>query len=185
MLASERFDTYVSREHLRGTMKPGLLLPIALLGIPILEIAVFIQVGSLIGVFPTLAMIFVTAVIGTSLLRYQGFSLLTRIRAEMDAGRIPGAELGHGAMILVAGVLLLTPGFVTDTIGFLLFVPAIRSALWRFIARHVVVIDMARGGAARGASGRNPNDPVVDLDEEEWSRKSGNPDTPWNDKRLN
>ncbi|PTW63102.1 UPF0716 protein FxsA [Breoghania corrubedonensis] len=162
-------------------MRPGLLLPIALLGIPILEITVFIQVGSLIGVFPTLAMIFVTAVIGTALLRYQGFSLLTRIRAEMDAGRIPGAELGHGAMILVAGVLLLTPGFVTDTIGFLLFVPAVRSALWRFIARHVVVIDMARGGAQTAS----PRDPVVDLDEEEWSRKPGNPETPWNNKRLN
>ena len=162
-------------------MRPGLLLPLALLGIPILEIAVFIQVGDLIGVFPTLAMIFVTAVIGTGLLRYQGFSLLARIRAETEAGRIPGAELGHGAMILVAGVLLLTPGFVTDTIGFLLFVPAVRSALWRFIARHVVVIDVAGTGQKKG----DPRDPVVDLDEEEWSRKPGNPETPWNNNRLN
>lgn len=162
-------------------MRPGLLIPIALLGIPILEIAVFIQIGGLIGVFPTLAMIFVTAVIGTALLRHQGFSLLTRIRAEMDAGRIPGSELGHGAMILVAGVLLLTPGFVTDAIGFLLFVPAVRSAIWRFIARHVVVIDMAR----QGARPSNPNEPVVDLDEDEWRRKPGNPDTPWNGRHLN
>ncbi|MDJ0933598.1 FxsA family protein [Breoghania sp.] len=166
-------------------MRPGLLLPIALLGIPILEIAVFIQVGSLIGLFPTLAMIFVTAVIGTSLLRYQGFSLLARIRAETEARRIPGAELGHGAMILVAGVLLLTPGFVTDTIGFLLFVPAIRSALWRFIARHVVVMEMGRGGP-HGPGRRGPGDPVVDLDEEEWSRKSGDSETLLNNnRRLN
>lgn len=163
-------------------MRPGLLIPLALLGIPILEIAVFIQMGGLIGVFPTLAMIFVTAVIGTVLLRQQGFALLGRIRAEMDAGRVPGRELGHGAMILVAGVLLLTPGFVTDTLGFLLFVPAVRSAIWRFLVRHVgvTVVDMSRRPHRPGG----PEEPVVDLDEDEWSRK-GNPDTPWSGRRLN
>ncbi|WP_321500344.1 FxsA family protein [Breoghania sp.] len=166
-------------------MRPGLLIPLALLGIPILEIAVFIQVGDLIGVFPTLAMIFVTAVIGTALLRHQGFSLLARIRSETEAGRIPGAELGHGAMILVAGVLLLTPGFVTDAIGFLLFVPAFRSAIWRGVARHVVVMEMGSAGRHPGHRPGHPQDPVVDLDEEEWSRKPGNPDTPWNGKHLN
>lgn len=159
-------------------MNPGVIILLALLGIPILEISVFILVGEQIGVFATLAMIFVTAVIGTGLLRHQGFSLLARIRAETDAGRIPGKELGHGAMILVAGVLLLTPGFVTDAIGFLLFVPTVRHAIWHFVATrmNVHVVNMA-SGSAQGT--RYRSETVVDLDEDEWSQK-GNPDTPWN-----
>ncbi|AXS38926.1 FxsA family protein [Breoghania sp. L-A4] len=165
-------------------MNPGLILLLSLLGIPILEIAVFILVGGQIGVFATLAMIFVTAVIGTALLRHQGFSLLARVRAETDAGRVPGEELGHGAMILVAGVLLLTPGFVTDALGFLLFVPPVRHAIWRFIVTRLDVstISMSAGGF-RARSGPQGQDHVVDLDEDEWSRKN-NPDTPWRQDRL-
>lgn len=159
-------------------MNPGLLVLLALIGIPILEIAVFIMIGEQIGVFATLAMIFVTAVIGTALLRQQGFALLARIRAETDAGRIPGAELGHGAMILVAGVLLLTPGFVTDAIGFLLFVPAVRQAIWRFIATRMKVHVVNMSASSATGSAQHRQDGVVDLDEDEWSRK-GDPDTPW------
>lgn len=161
-------------------MTPGVLILLAFIGIPILEIAAFVVIGGEIGVLATLAMVFVTAMIGTALLRHQGFALLAKIRSETDAGRIPGAELGHGAMILVAGVLLLTPGFVTDAIGFLLFVPAVRSAIWHFARTRLSVqaVHMAaggRGGFRRGGAG----DPVVDLDEGEWSRKS-DPSTPWN-----
>lgn len=159
-------------------MNPALLILLALLGIPILEIAVFILIGGEIGVVATLAMIFVTAVMGTALLRYQGFSLLSRIRAETDAGRIPGEELGHGAMILLAGILLLTPGFVTDAMGFLLFVPAVRKAIWLFAVSRMDIHVVETGG-------RRPHRPdnVVDLDEDEWSRKP-DPETPWGQGRL-
>ncbi|WP_235679121.1 FxsA family protein [Aquibium microcysteis] len=139
--------------------------------VPLLEIAAFVLVGSRIGVLATLGMVLFTAVVGSVLLRVQGFGLLRRIQAETDAGRVPGRELVHGAMILLAGFLLLLPGFVTDAIGFLLFIPAFREWMWRSIARRVLVkVDMT-GFRAGGADMRHRRDPrTIDLDAEEFSR---------------
>lgn len=158
-----------------------------LLIVPILEIAVFIMIGSQIGVFPTLAMILITAVLGTILLRQQGFGILQRLQAENRAGNNPGRDLVHGAMIMIAGVLLLTPGFVTDAIGFLLFVPPVRDALWNFLkARINMMSTVQTGGQSKGfhySYQRRTSDksPFVDLNEDEYSSDK-NPDTPWADK---
>lgn len=133
---------------------PFALVPFLLLAIPIAEIAVFIAVGGAIGIGWTLLLILVTAVLGTVLLRVQGFELLSRIRAETAAGRLPGRELMHGVMLLVAGVLLLTPGFVTDTIGFSLFVPFVRDAIGRVFARRFTVSVAGRPVAGAGARDR-------------------------------
>ncbi len=159
---------------------PFALIPFALLAIPVLEIAVFIAVGREIGVLATLACIFLTAVIGSILLRVQGFSVLSRIRSETDQGRVPGRELGDGVMILAAGILLLTPGFVTDAIGFALFVPAFRTLLWRALAARVVVTVVGGGPSSSGRSGGGPSggrgrpgrDDVVDLDPDEFHEAS-------------
>ncbi|PWW00543.1 UPF0716 protein FxsA [Hoeflea marina] len=160
-------------------------IPLLLLAVPLAEIAVFVFVGGLIGVFATLALVLVTAVIGTALLRWQGFGIMARISAETKAGRVPGRDLAHGAMILVAGVLLLTPGFVTDSLGFLLFVPAIRDMAWRLIRSRITVVaagaaggSFASGFPPRPDGGPRPTDgsPVVDLDSEDYRR---DPDSPW------
>ena len=100
----------------------------------------------------------------------------TRIREEVDAGRVPQRELVHGVMILLAGFLLLLPGFVTDAVGFLLFVPAFRDAAWRFLSSRIAARVDIRGvdlGRARQRDTR-----TIDLDEEEYSR-SPDPDSPW------
>lgn len=159
------------------------IIPFALLVVPVLEIAAFIAIGGQIGIIATLLLIVVTAVIGSFLLRVQGFATLARIRTHMDAGTLPGRELGDGAMILAAGMLLLTPGFVTDTIGFLLFVPALRTRIWNFLSARVVVATHGTNGpfsrpnpGSRNDAGRDPN--VVDLDPDDFSEK-GNPDSPW------
>ena len=157
---------------------PFSIIPFLLLVVPILEIAVFIVIGQQIGVLMTLALILVTAVIGTILLRSQGFSILTRIRQETDAGRLPGRELGDGAMILIAGVLLLTPGFVTDTIGFLLFVPQIRDRIWQFLRTRIDVVVASAGPQTNGRPPRDKSESVVELDPEEFSERP-NPDSPW------
>lgn len=155
-----------------------------LLIVPILEIAVFIVIGSQIGVFSTLAMILVTAILGTILLRQQGLGILERLQAENRAGNDPGRDLVHGAMIMVAGVLLLTPGFVTDTIGFLLFVPRLRDTLWHFLKSRIQIVSTHQSGANDAQSGQRSeyrkanNGPVVDLNEDEFSAEP-NPDTPW------
>jgi UPF0716 protein FxsA len=153
------------------------LIPLLLLVIPVLEIVVFIAVGGQIGIAATLGMILLTAIGGSILLRIQGFATLSRIRAHMDAGTLPGRELGNGAMILVAGVLLLTPGFVTDSLGFLLFVPAVRSFIWSSVASHIVV--QTTGFGNRGPHSHPSGDPgVVDLDPEDLAERP-DPSSPW------
>ena len=158
------------------------LIPFLLLFIPILEITVFIMVGGQIGVISTLGMILVTAILGSILLRVQGFTTLTRIQEQSKNGVIPGKELVSGVMIVIAGVLLLTPGFVTDSIGFLLFFPPFRHFLWTTIASKVVVQSKNAFGQGENPFGNQyqPNsENVVDLDPSEFSEKP-NPDSPWN-----
>lgn len=167
------------------------LIPLLLLVVPLAEIAAFVVVGGQIGVWATLGMVLLTAIIGTFLLRWQGVGLFNRINAEMRANRIPGRDLVHGVMILVAGVLLLTPGFVTDTLGFLLFVPAIRDLVWRTVKDRIVVQTMSAGFAAGpsgpgGVDGRarggGRGDGVVDLGEDEFERHA-DPSSPWSPDR--
>lgn len=153
------------------------IIPFLLLFIPILEIAVFILIGGQIGVITTLALILFTAILGSILLRVQGFAALNTIQTKAHAGEVPGKELVNGVMIMIAGVLLLTPGFVTDGLGFLLFFPPFRQFLWSSIASNVV-IRTANGPGGMGRRGTQPED-VVDLDPSEYSEKA-NPDSPWN-----
>ena len=97
--------------------------------IPILEIATFIQVGSVVGLPLTLLGILVTAVIGAVLVRKQGFKALNDARENLEQQKSPVVQVIHGAFILVAGLLLLTPGFLTDTIGFLFLIPPLRLSI--------------------------------------------------------
>lgn len=106
--------------------------------IPIIEIGLFIQVGGLIGLWPTLAIVVLTAIIGTTMLRKQGISTMARLQSSMQSGENPVDPMVHGALILVSGVLLLTPGFFTDGIGFLLLFPPIRAALIKWGASKML-----------------------------------------------
>ena len=90
---------------------------------------VLLKVGSFIGAFYTVALVLMTAVIGVSLLKRQGLSAFVRANQKMQTGQMPVAEMGEGLMLAVAGALLLTPGFVTDGIGFLLLTPGVRQYL--------------------------------------------------------
>lgn len=145
---------------------PFSIVPFFLLAIPLLEIAVFVVVGSQIGVLPTLGLVLLTAVAGTILLRIQGFGLLARVRHTLDAGRMPGRDLVHGVMIMIAGVLLLTPGFVTDALGFLLFVPAIRDIGWRFLRDRITVV---AAGAAGGRPNQKKDNKTIDLEMDDYT----------------
>ena len=124
--------------------------------VPLIEIALFIQVGGWLTLWPTLAIVVATAVVGTWLVRQQGARVMRDMQRAMEQFDDPLAPLAHGAMILFAGALLLTPGFLTDAVGFALLVPALRKVLLRWIARnqlHVRAFGAASGGRP-GASGR-------------------------------
>lgn len=101
---------------------------LAFLMVPLIEIALFIQVGGLIGLWPTLLIVVLTAIAGTFLVRTQGVQAIQSLRRSLSELDDPTVHLAHGAMILVSGALLLTPGFFTDAVGFLLLVPGFR--LW-------------------------------------------------------
>ncbi|WP_274423470.1 FxsA family protein [Chelativorans sp. YIM 93263] len=157
---------------------PFSIVPFLLLAIPLMEIAVFVLVGEQIGVLPTLALVLATAVAGSILLRIQGFGILSRVRRMLGQGQMPGRELVHGVMILLAGVLLLTPGFVTDTLGFLLFIPPLRDAAWRFLRNRVVII----GGASTPPGRKGRQERIIDLDSDDYTHTEDD-DSPWRDHR--
>jgi UPF0716 protein FxsA len=105
--------------------------------IPVVEIAILIKVGSYIGATNTIAIVIATAVIGALLVKMEGISVLFQIRSKFSQGVLPGAELIEGAMVLVAGALLVTPGFTTDLVGFLLVFPWTRKYIRRLIVRFI------------------------------------------------
>lgn len=114
-----------------------MLILLAMIVVPIIEIAVFIEAGDLIGLWPTIGLVILTAMVGSTLLRLQGLSTLARVRESMDAGRLPVTELFDGLCLLVAGAFLLTPGFVTDGVGLLLFLPPFRVILREMMAKRL------------------------------------------------
>ena len=101
--------------------------------IPVVEIYLLIKVGSLIGALPTVALLLAISAAGAWLVRHQGFGIMRRIQEELARGRLPAAELLDGAMVLVGGVLLLTPGFFTDFLGLFFLIPASRAVIKQFV----------------------------------------------------
>lgn len=143
-------------------MPPALLL-ICLLALPLLEIAAFVVVGSEIGALATVALTLATSLAGAVLLRVQGSGALRRIRDSLHEGRPPAGALVHAAMIFIAGVLLIAPGFVTDTLGLLLFIPFVRTFAWSLAGARVVV------AGTPGAP--NPYGRTIDLESRDYSRE--------------
>lgn len=110
---------------------------LVLLGVPLIEIALFVQIGGYIGVWATLACVVLTAAAGALLLRAQAAAVISGIRQAAAEGRNPADQLLHGLLLFAAALLLLTPGFFTDAIGFALLVPSVRSWTIREFGRHV------------------------------------------------
>lgn len=102
------------------------------IAVPLAELALLIKVGEIIGVLPTVALVIFTAVLGVTLLRIQGLTVLANARASLDAGRPPVDSVVDGVLLLVAGAFLLTPGLITDSLGFLLLIPDLRRAIANF-----------------------------------------------------
>lgn len=144
------------------------LVPLFILLLPLAEIACFIVVGRRIGLFPTLSLVVLSAVAGIILMRIQGFGVLNRLRQSGQEGRAPGKELLDTAMILIAGILLLIPGFLTDILGLALFLPPVRSFLWNRLMRNVVVVDI--GGARPDNRPRTDPQRTIDLDDGDFRR---------------
>jgi len=148
----------------------GLLILIGLIAMPIVEIAVFIEVGDRIGLFNTIAIVVLTAIAGTALLRWQGLSVLSRAQESLRENRFPVEEIFDGLCLVFAGALLLTPGFVTDTIGFLLFLPPVRL----FIKGVIIPLVAKRTHVHMSAGFRTApeDDSIIDADFQDITDKA-------------
>lgn len=113
--------------------------------VPLIEIALFIQVGGVIGLWWTLLIVVLTAVAGTLLVRSQGRHVIGQVRDSFDQLADPTEPLAHGAMVLFSGALLLTPGFFTDAVGFALLIPPVRHAVFRYVRSRVRVQGVTYG----------------------------------------
>jgi UPF0716 protein FxsA len=114
-----------------------LLLLVLFIAVPIAELYVIIKVGEAIGVLPTIALLIADSLIGTALLRWQGRTAWTRFRGALDQNRLPHKEVFDGAMVILGGTLLLTPGFITDVFGLFFLLPPTRAVVWQLVKRSV------------------------------------------------
>jgi UPF0716 protein FxsA len=133
----------------RYDQRVGILLALLFIVVPLLELWLIIEVGQRIGALETVGALLVVSIVGAWLVKHQGLGVIGRIRRRTAAGQVPGVELVDGAMILVGGALLLTPGFLTDGVGLALLVPPVRATARR-VARRV----LARRVAVVGPAGR-------------------------------
>src|SRR6056297_2841729 len=150
----------------------------AFIAVPMIEIALFIQVGGFIGIWWTLLIVLLTAITGSYLVRNQGLREIGNLQKSFSELDDPTEPLAHGAMILFAGALLLTPGFFTDVVGLSLLVPAVRRAafLW---AKSRVKVQSFTMGQKGPAPGQPPSgDRVIDGDFEDVTPQKHSRDTP-------
>jgi len=140
-------------------------------GVPVLEIALFLQVGGWVGMWPTLGIVILTAAVGTVLVRSQGLAQLAKLQNSFQEMRDPTETLAHGAMVLASGLLLLTPGFFTDAVGFALLVPGIRTVILRYVRSKIRVQSFQYGAQ----SAPRAEDDIIDLtvDAEPRDKQSG------------
>lgn len=120
--------------------------------IPFIEIMVFMQVGDAIGIGTTLLLALLTAILGGFIIKYQGVFTIHAVRESIAQGKTPVAEIFDGFCLVAAGATLITPGFVTDTVGFLLLIPPVRTALRKALSSKMNV-------ASSKQFHQNPNDP--------------------------
>lgn len=107
--------------------------------IPLIEIYLLIKVGGIIGAFPTVAMVVFTAILGALLLRHQGLYTYAKVQQSLARGELPTMAMLEGIVLLISGALLLTPGFFTDTLGFLALIPPLRQGIIRWVISHGVI----------------------------------------------
>jgi len=140
-------------EQVRAYMTPLVIFLILFVAVPVGELYLLLQVGSEIGALSTILLVVLTAAIGGYLVRVQGISVILRVREALARDQVPAIELLEGAMLLVAGFLLLLPGFVTDAVGGLLLIPLVRRRLILFWTKRARSVEVSVTGSAAESRG--------------------------------
>ncbi|WP_457587453.1 FxsA family protein [Ensifer canadensis] len=164
----------------------SMLTPLVILGLPLAEIAGFVIVGREIGLAMTLLLVLLSAIAGVILLRVQGFAVIRRVQEATRAGSDPGREVLGGALMFVAALLLMVPGFISDIFGLLLFVPPVRQAIASYLRSRMTVVTAASSQSWHGPSHapQERSQPrVIDLGEGEFSRTDDDEPNPSEERR--
>jgi len=153
---SNHVVSYGTKAHI-----PGMFLRLAALFIcvPLIELYLLFQIGARIGPAPTIGLVVITGFIGASLARQQGFMVLRRIRNELNAGQMPTGELIDGVLVLIGGIVLLTPGMLTDLCGFALMIPQVRASLKTRLEKRFLM----KTNQGQPAPRPQPQDDVIDV----------------------
>ena len=140
---------------------------ILFIAVPVVELVLLIEIGQRVGTLVTVGLIIGTGIVGASLARQQGIRTLARLRTDLDAGQLPAEPIVDGVLILLAAAVLITPGVLTDLVGFLCLVPACRRRLKRFLKRRFerAVQETAVGVtmASVVSAGRSRQPPMKDV----------------------
>ncbi|NVD40708.1 membrane protein FxsA [Ensifer sp. HO-A22] len=164
----------------------SIFIPLVILGLPLAEIAGFVIVGREIGLAMTLLLVLLSAIAGVILLRFQGFAVIRRVQEATRTGSDPGREVISGALMFVAALLLMVPGFISDIFGLLLFVPPVRQAIAGYLRSRMTVVTAASSQSWRGPSHapQERSQPrVIDLGEGEFSRADDDETNPSEERR--
>ena len=140
----------------------GRLIVLTLVALPLLEIALFILIGQRIGVIPTLLGVLASTAIGALVLRWQGVSVLRQVQATVNRGELPARQVADAMLVGVGAALMIVPGYFTTLVGLLLVLPAVRSLIYRGLARRFRVVSQPAP----------PSDPhLLDLDNDNWRER--------------
>ena len=142
------------------------LIAFSFLLLPLVEIALFVVVGRAIGLFPTLALVILAALLGGLLLRQQGLSVISRLRQNVDAGTLPGRTMFDAMLVGVAAVFLILPGFLSDIVALALLVPAVRGWIFSALAGRVRVVETTTSYRRHDDEPGAPR--VLELRDEDW-----------------
>ena len=149
---------------------PAIVPLFVLLAFPILEIATFIYVGQWLGVWKTIGLVVLAAVLGVAILRTQGLGALRKINKDLRRAQPPAKGIIDGFMIVIASFLLIIPGFLSDVVGLLLIIPPIRHLIWRLLGQSISV-----RATSTGFRRSRRRDDYVDLSPEDFRRENDNP----------
>ena len=143
--------------------------------VPALELILLIQIGQIIGTLPTIALIVATGILGAFLAKRQGARVLASMRTEIQSGQLPADSLFDGALVLVAGAFLMTPGILTDTVGFLCLIPPSRRVIKRFIWSRIqrsIQSGQIQVERSRGTPQQAEPENVIIIDPDDYRQES-------------
>ncbi len=145
----------------------GRIVALGILGMPLIEIALFILVGRELGVWLTLGLILLSTVAGALLLRLLGLAMVGKIRSTVSAGKLPGERATDAMMVGVAALLLIIPGFFSSTIGLILLLPPVRRQIYRWFSQRLEVVELSTTEYSTRRRDRLSDD-TIELDDDEW-----------------